>query len=153
MQTPSTASLERDAGLPNLRPMRSSIEATLGSSSLGGCPASCPDTYRLTHDHRHVRNWASVEISVLSPLRNIFFRLRGNFPNASFQRSARRALRAREDEQALRFESGEARAARVKLRLWHSAFLGLANQRRRVNGSTRRAALMNATMMTTPMPN
>jgi hypothetical protein len=39
---PSTASLERDAG-PSMR-------ATLGSSSLGGCPASCPDTYD-GHDH------------------------------------------------------------------------------------------------------
>jgi hypothetical protein len=28
------------------------------SSSLGGCPASCPDTHRSTHGHRHVRNWA-----------------------------------------------------------------------------------------------
>src|SRR6266487_3179111 len=80
MQRPSTASLERDAGLPNLRPMRSSIEATLGSSSLGGCPASCPDTYRLTHDHRHVRNWARLEIRLLILLRNNFFRLGTNFP-------------------------------------------------------------------------
>src|SRR5437868_9387367 len=83
MERPSTASLERDAGRSNLR--RPSV-----LSSLGGCPASCPDTYRLTHDHRHVRNWASVEISVLSPLRNYFFSLRGNFPNTSFQRRARR---------------------------------------------------------------
>jgi hypothetical protein len=52
---------------------------TLGSSSLGGCPASCPDTYRLTHDHRHVRNWARTQIRFLSPLRNIFFALRTNF--------------------------------------------------------------------------
>src|SRR6266436_9101561 len=91
MQRPSTASLERDAGLPNLRPMRSSIEATLGSSSLGGCPASCPDTYRLTHDHRHVRNWATLQIGGLSPLRNIFFRLRTVFPNACLQRHSQRA--------------------------------------------------------------
>src|SRR6516165_3657511 len=28
----------------------------------GGCPASCPDAHRLTHGHRHVRNWASPEI-------------------------------------------------------------------------------------------
>src|SRR5438552_18787785 len=91
MQTPSTASLERDAGLPNLRPMRSSIEATLGSSVLGGCPASCPDTYRLTHDHRHVRNWARSEISVLTLLRKIFFGLGTNLANACLQapRSAR----------------------------------------------------------------
>src|SRR3954467_5364189 len=51
------------------------IEATLGSSSLGGCPASCPDTYRLTHDHRHVRNWARVEIRLLTLVRKIFFEL------------------------------------------------------------------------------
>src|SRR5437588_9129199 len=94
MQRPSTASLERDAGLPNLRPMRSSIEATLGSSSLGGCPASCPDTYRLTHDHRHVRNWAKREIGYLSLLRNIFFRSVTNFPNGSFQRRSRQARAA-----------------------------------------------------------
>src|SRR5450432_3451543 len=79
MQRPSTASLERDDGRLDFRPMRSSIEATLGSSSLGGCPASCPDTYRLTHDHRHVRNWARLEIRLLIPLRNNFFRLGTNF--------------------------------------------------------------------------
>jgi hypothetical protein len=28
----------------------------------GGCPASCPDAHRLTHGHRHVRNWASPDI-------------------------------------------------------------------------------------------
>src|SRR5437879_10564296 len=91
MQRPSTASLERDAGHLDFRPMRSSIEATLGSSSLGGCPASCPDTYRLTHDHRHVRNWARSEISVLTLLRKIFFRLGTNLANTSLQnkRSAR----------------------------------------------------------------
>src|SRR4029079_19539972 len=65
--------------------------ATLGSSSLGGCPASCPDTYRLTHDHRHVRNWARLEISVLSPLRNIFFRLGTNFPNACLRSRSQHA--------------------------------------------------------------
>src|ERR1700758_1807640 len=93
MQRPSAASLERDAGHFDLRPMRSSTEATLGSSSLGGCPASCPDTYRLTHDHRHVRNWATLEISVLSPLRNNFFRLKKNLPNSCLQRAARSARR------------------------------------------------------------
>src|SRR6201997_4663805 len=91
MQRPSAASLERDAGHFDLRPMRSSTEATLGSSSLGGCPASCPDTYRLTHDHRHVRNWAKTQIMLLSLLRNIFFRLRTNLPNISL-RNAREAL-------------------------------------------------------------
>ena len=30
--------------------------------SPGGWRASCPATYRPTRDHRHVRNWASVEI-------------------------------------------------------------------------------------------
>src|SRR4051812_37495115 len=92
MQRPSTASLERDAGLLNLRPMRSWIQATLGSSSLGGCPASCPDTYRLTHDHRHVRNWARLEIRLLILLRNIFFRLWANFLRACLQNGSRRAL-------------------------------------------------------------
>src|SRR5712672_3746593 len=86
MQRPSTASLERDAGLLDFRPMRSSIEATLGSSSLGGCPASCPDTYRLTHDHRHVRNWARVQIGGLTPLRNIFFRLETIFSHRRVRR-------------------------------------------------------------------
>src|SRR5712671_3074088 len=94
MQRPSAASLERDAGLLDFRPMRSSIEATLGSSSLGGCPASCPDTYRLTHDHRHVRNWARVEIGVLSLVRKIFFRLWGNFPNRCLRCGAQHALEA-----------------------------------------------------------
>src|SRR3981189_3995665 len=96
MQCPSAASLERDAGLLDFRPMRSSIEAPLGSSSLGGCPASCPDTYRLTHDHRHVRNWARLQIRVLSPLRNIFFRLGTSLPNACLppcSRAARAALK------------------------------------------------------------
>src|ERR1700719_739794 len=103
MQRPSTASLERDAGLPNLRPMRSSIEATLGSSSLGGCPASCPDTYRLTHDHRHVRNWARSQIRVLSPLRNNFFRLRRNFPNTRLRSPRARQRERYENEWALSF--------------------------------------------------
>src|ERR1700751_4069939 len=53
--------------------------------TLGGCPASCPDTYRLTHDHRHVRNWAITEIIFLPLLRNNFFRLAANFPNACLQ--------------------------------------------------------------------
>src|SRR6476469_4609976 len=106
MQRPSAASLERDAGLLDVRPMRFSIEVTLGSSSLGGCPASCPDTYRLTHDHRHVRNWARLEIVVLILLRNIFFRLGTNFRTRAY----RLVLRARvsgaseaKHEQTLRF--------------------------------------------------
>src|SRR5258708_37322004 len=70
---------------------------------LGGCPASCPDTYRLTHDHRHVRNWAKPEIGYLSLLRNIFFRLRGNFPNGSFRSLTSRARAARESERTLSF--------------------------------------------------
>src|SRR5437868_3328445 len=32
-------------------------------SSLGGCPASCPDAHRPTHGHRHVRNWAITHLS------------------------------------------------------------------------------------------
>src|SRR5207248_4990422 len=32
-------------------------------SSLGGCPASCPDAHRPTHGHRHVRNWAIRHLS------------------------------------------------------------------------------------------
>src|SRR5690242_18859017 len=75
------------------------IREPLGSSSLGGCPASCPDTYRLTHDHRHVRNWASVEISVLSQQCNYFFSVWGNFPNTSFQPRAGRV----DYERLLRF--------------------------------------------------
>src|SRR5437868_8554873 len=93
MQRPSAASLERDAGLLDFRPMRSSIEATLGSSSLGGCPASCPDTYRLTHDHRHVRNWARLEIRLLILLRNNFFRLWANFLCACLQNGFHRTPR------------------------------------------------------------
>ena len=31
-------------------------------TSLGGCPASCPDAHRSTHGHRHVRNWATTGI-------------------------------------------------------------------------------------------
>src|SRR6201984_1091319 len=68
--------------------------------SLGGCPASCPDTYRLTRDHRHVRNWARVEIIFLNLLCKNFFRLRTNFPNASLRPRANRAL---EDECLLSF--------------------------------------------------
>src|SRR4051794_34422240 len=73
------------------------------SSPLGGCPASCPDTYRLTHDHRHVRNWARAEIGVLSLLRKIFFRLWGNFPNRCFFRTALGARLRVESEQTLSF--------------------------------------------------
>src|SRR5215213_2679017 len=116
MQRPSAASLERDAGLPDFRPMRSSIEATLGSSSLGGCPASCPDTYRLTHDHRHVRNWARLEIGVLSLLRNIFFRLGINFPGLCFTRAfkwSRRARPTNKHERTLRFLRGARALARL----------------------------------------
>src|SRR6476660_8365348 len=101
MQRPSAASLERDAGLLDFRPMRSSIEATLGSSSLGGCPASCPDTYRLTHDHRHVRNWARLQIRVLSLLRNIFFRLGPNLPNACLRAELSACVSGAECEQTL----------------------------------------------------
>lgn len=57
------------------------IRGPLGSSSLGGCPASCPDTYRLTHDHRHVRNWAEREICVLNFVRKAFFDAGKDFPN------------------------------------------------------------------------
>ena len=31
----------------------------------GGCPASCPDAHRPARDHRHVRNWATRDISDL----------------------------------------------------------------------------------------
>src|SRR6187401_1793599 len=62
------------------------------SSPLGGCPASCPDTYRLTHDHRHVRNWARLEIVLLNLRRNIFFRLRRNFLCSCLQKRFQRAL-------------------------------------------------------------
>src|SRR5262245_20673159 len=31
--------------------------------SPGGWRASCPATYRPTHGHRHVRNWATIEIT------------------------------------------------------------------------------------------
>jgi hypothetical protein len=67
--------------------MLAASQATLGSSSLGGCPASCPDTYRLTHDHRHVRNWARLEIGVLNQLRKIFFGMDEDFPDASLRLS------------------------------------------------------------------
>src|SRR3954468_8335211 len=104
MQRPSAASLERDAGLLDVGPMRSSIEATLGSSSLGGCPASCPDTYRLTHDHRHVRNWARLEIRLLILLRNVFFRLGTNFPDVCLQIGSQRATPMSKHERTLRFQ-------------------------------------------------
>src|SRR5215475_7277347 len=68
---------------------------------LGGCPASCPDTYRLTHDHRHVRNWASSEIIFLTLLRNNFFRLTPNFPNACLQRALVASSSALECERML----------------------------------------------------
>src|ERR1700758_4608540 len=68
---------------------------------LGGCPASCPDTYRLTHDHRHVRNWAIPQIIFLSLLRKNFFSLREKFPNTYLRDRARRTRAARKNEQAL----------------------------------------------------
>src|SRR6202000_2436997 len=69
------------------------------SSSLGGCPASCPDTYRLTHDHRHVRNWARTQIRFLNRLRKNFFGTRTNFLRASAKRGA-------EPERMLSFFNG-----------------------------------------------
>src|SRR5690606_7693543 len=39
-----------------------SITKKVVTTLSGGCPASCPDTYRPTHGHRHVRNWAGTEI-------------------------------------------------------------------------------------------
>src|SRR5436190_583322 len=121
MVRPSTASLERDAGRLLRRP------SVL--SSLGGCPASCPDTYRLTHDHRHVRNWARLEIVVLILLRNIFFRLGTNFRTRAY----RLVLSARvsgaseaKHEQTLRFSRGNygelLHAARSRKRLCRSGF-------------------------------
>src|SRR3982074_3199265 len=104
--------------------------ATLGSSSLGGCPASCPDTYRLTHDHRHVRNWARPEIGDLSQLRNIFFRL----GTICLPRACVAALEPR----ASGVESEQA------LSLFNEAFgerpCCAADYARRVNGSMRCAA-------------
>src|SRR4051812_8986612 len=130
MQRPSAASLERDAGLLDVRPMRSSIEATLGSSSLGGCPASCPDTYRLTHDHRHVRNWARLEIRLLILLRNNFFRLGTNFLCACLQigfhrtqRDAGKMPRDAKHEQTLRFPGDLRRKRERALSLCRSGFL------------------------------
>src|SRR6516162_5157893 len=58
---------------------------------LGGCPASCPDTYRLTHDHRHVRNWARLEIISLTQLRKNFFSLEANLPNSLLRECASHA--------------------------------------------------------------
>src|SRR3954452_4081209 len=78
-------------------------------SSLGGCPASCPDTYRLTHDHRHVRNWARLEIVLLILLRNNFFRLGINFRTRAYKLvlSARvSGASEAEHEQTLRFCRG-----------------------------------------------
>src|SRR5215472_18640819 len=85
---------------------------------LGGCPASCPDTYRLTHDHRHVRNWARVQIRLLTLLRNIFFRLAANLPNGCLRGVASRAHARAEDEQALSFSEAPS-AARAP---WRSDF-------------------------------
>src|SRR5206468_6938883 len=92
---------------------------TLGSSSLGGCPASCPDTYRLTHDHRHVRNWARLEIRLLILLRNNFFRLGTDFPMRAYKLVLRRARPTNKHEWTLRFLPG----ARALQRLCRSAFL------------------------------
>jgi hypothetical protein len=36
--------------------------AKKGRPSSGGCPATCPDTYRPTRGHRHVRIWAGAHI-------------------------------------------------------------------------------------------
>ena len=33
----------------------------------GGCPASCPDAHQPARDHRHVRNWAGIEIGRFPP--------------------------------------------------------------------------------------
>jgi len=77
------------------------FERPSASSPLGGCPASCPDTYRLTHDHRHVRNWARPQIGSLDPHRNKFFEVRGNFINVSSPRCKQDAL----DERTLTAEA------------------------------------------------
>src|SRR3954454_18533045 len=42
------------------------------SHSPGGWPASCPATYRSTHGHRHVRNWARIEIIHLTRESTLF---------------------------------------------------------------------------------
>src|SRR4029078_4192346 len=149
MQRPSAASLERDAGLLDFRPMRSSIEVTLGSSSLGGCPASCPDTYRMTPDHRHVRNWARLEIRLLILLRNIFFRLGTNFLCACLQIGFQRAPGAGKHEQTLTI-SGAIVSALTPV---PQRFLESLSQLRFQNGSMRWAARMNATMISTPIAN
>jgi hypothetical protein len=76
-----------------------------------------------------VRNWAKVQIVVLSPLRNIFFRLCANFPNVSFQRRAGAA----EHERTLSFVAASGAAAAPAAQ----RFLALWVQARRVNGSMR----------------
>src|SRR5262249_44287276 len=100
-KSPSTRHLfERDAGRsgfasvarPFSPPTSALPKSPSASSPLGGCPASCPDTYRLTHDHRHVRNWASPHISVLTLLRKNFFRLRAELPNICLRCVARATL-------------------------------------------------------------
>src|SRR5262249_50478004 len=62
-------------------------------SSLGGCPASCPDAHRPTHGHRHVRNWAIAHISDVYALDKNFFRLRS--PLAARRDAGRASPRAR----------------------------------------------------------
>src|SRR6478736_9124239 len=87
---------------PTFRSLTSALpKSPSASSPLGGCPASCPDTYRLTHDHRHVRNWARLEIRLLILLRNIFFRLGTNFLCACLQIGFQRAPGAAKHEQTL----------------------------------------------------
>src|SRR5262249_58313947 len=48
------------------RPRTSSLATVVSGLAPGGCPASCPDAHRPTHGHRHVRNWATPQVSAFS---------------------------------------------------------------------------------------
>src|SRR5208282_4793018 len=74
-------------------------------SSLGGCPASCPDAHRPTHGHRHVRNWAISEISYSAALSSVLVLTkddRRNFPRRRAKRSGKLLVRGCERLDAAR---------------------------------------------------
>src|SRR6185436_20436756 len=63
----------RRARLSRFR-FRLPVEVEEADPSSGGCPASCPDTYRPTRGHRHVRNWATRDIrSARVTFKNYFY--------------------------------------------------------------------------------
>ena len=96
----------------------------------GGWPASCPATYRSTHGHRHVRNWASHRNNIFGARVNTFDRARAS------RRTKYSARALRKFSQTVNQRARSALAAR--------------RRQPSVNGSTRRAFRMKRTITATP---